>query len=132
MLTHKTNTDAFNFTAAVASRGYHVFKTTSTSWINAKVGDKVTVELEMTGSSLENRSNACAIRTKKKYFSNLTTIGRIPKWNFTACSLFRQDRRRKLMGMPSGGLEISLQLLFSNEQRENLDIMNALVNSLYD
>ena len=36
------------------------------------------------------------------------------------------------MGMPSGGLEISLQLLFSNEQRENLDIMNALVNSLYD
>ena len=36
------------------------------------------------------------------------------------------------MGVPSGGLEISLQLLFSSEQRENLDIMNALVNSLYD
>ena len=50
VLTHKTNTDAFNFTAAVASRGYHVFKTPSTSWIKAKVGDKLTVELEMTGS----------------------------------------------------------------------------------
>ena len=36
------------------------------------------------------------------------------------------------MGMPSGGLEISLQLIFSSGQRETLDIMNARVNSLYD
>ena len=66
VLIHKTNTDAFNFTAAVASRGYHVFKTTSTSWINAKVGDKVTVELEMTGLSLENRSECLCDQNKKE------------------------------------------------------------------
>ena len=66
VLTHKTNTDAFNFTTAVASRGYHVFKTTSTSWINAKVGDKVTVELEMTGSSLENRCECLCDQNKKE------------------------------------------------------------------
>ena len=48
---NKTNMDAFTFTATVASRSYHVYK--KTSWINAKVGDKVTVKLETTASSLE-------------------------------------------------------------------------------
>ena len=38
---NKTNMDAFTFTATVASRVYHVYKTTS--WIKAKVGDKVKV-----------------------------------------------------------------------------------------
>ena len=35
---------AYSFTAAVASRGYHVYK--NTSWTNAKVREKVTVEME--------------------------------------------------------------------------------------
>ena len=35
---NKTNMDAFTFTAIMASRGYRVNRTTS--WINAKVGDK--------------------------------------------------------------------------------------------
>ena len=48
---NKTNMDAFTFTATVVSVGYHVYKTTS--WINTKVGDKVTVELKTTASSLE-------------------------------------------------------------------------------
>ena len=52
---NKTNMDTF--TATVASRGYHVCKTTS--WINAKVGDKVIVELEATASSLETNPHAC-------------------------------------------------------------------------
>ena len=47
----KTNMDAFSFTTVVASRGYHIYKTTS--WNKAKVGDKVTVELETTALSLE-------------------------------------------------------------------------------
>ena len=57
-----TNMDAFTFTATVASRGYHIYKTTS--WINATVGNKVTVELETTASSLETNPYACAIRIK--------------------------------------------------------------------
>ena len=69
--------DAFTFTATVASRGYHIYKTTS--WINATVGNKVTVELETTASSLETNPYACAIRIKNKYFSNLITVGYIPR-----------------------------------------------------
>ena len=65
----KTNMDAFTFTATVASRGYQVYKTTS--WIIAKVGDKVTV------TSLETDPYGCAIRIKNKYFSNRITVGHI-------------------------------------------------------
>ena len=61
--------DSFTFPATVPSSCYHVYKTTS--WINPKVGDKVTVELETTTSSLETNPYACAIRMKNKYFSNL-------------------------------------------------------------
>ena len=74
---NKTNIDDFTFTVTVASSGYHVYKTTS--WINAIVGDKVTVELETTASSLEADPYACAIRIKNNYFSNLITVGHIPR-----------------------------------------------------
>ena len=37
-----------------------------TSWIKAKVGDKVRVELKTTASSLETDPYACAIRIKKQ------------------------------------------------------------------
>ena len=60
----KTNMDVFTFTATVASRGYHVYQTTS--WINAKIRDKLTVELETTASSLETDPYACAVRIKNK------------------------------------------------------------------
>ena len=59
---NKTNMDAFTYTANVALRDYHVYKTTS--WINAKVGDKVTEELETSASSLETDPYAFAIRIK--------------------------------------------------------------------
>ena len=62
---NKTNMNVFTFTATVSSRGYHAYKTGS--WINAKVGDTVTVELETTASSLEPDQYAVAIRIKNKY-----------------------------------------------------------------
>ena len=73
----KTSMYAFTFTATVVSRGWHLCK--ETSWINAKVRDKVTVELETTGSSLETDPYACSIRIKNKCFSNLITVGHNPR-----------------------------------------------------
>ena len=73
---NKTNMDAFTFTATMVSRSYHAYKTTS--WTNAKVRNKVTVELKTRASSLETTMYACAIRMKNKYFSNLITVGHIP------------------------------------------------------
>ena len=138
---NKTNMDGLIFTGTVASRDYHVYK--STSWINTKAGDKVTVELETAASSLETDPYACAIRIKNKYFSNLITVGHIPREISRHVYFFIKTEGRKVNGhvksltyrpssIPSGGLEIPLQLTFSCGQREILDIMNAFVSSLYD
>ena len=59
---NKTSMDAFTFTATVASRDYHLYKTKSCK--NAKVGDKVTVVLETTAPSLETDPYASGIRIK--------------------------------------------------------------------
>ena len=59
---NKTSMDSFTFTATVASRGYHLYETKS--WKNAKVGDKVTVELETTAPSLETDPYASGLRIK--------------------------------------------------------------------
>ena len=48
----------------LASNGYHVYKTRS--WINPKVGDKVTVELETTTLSLETDPYAFLCDQNKK------------------------------------------------------------------
>ena len=74
---NKTDMCALTFTVTVASRGYHVYKTTSC--VNANVVDKVTVELETTTSSLETVPYVCAIRIKNNYASNLITVGNIPR-----------------------------------------------------
>ena len=133
--------DAFNFTTTVASRGCRVCKTTSQ--INAKVGDKVTVELETTASSLETNPCACGIRIKNKYFSSLITVEHISRETSWHVYFFIMTEGGKVNGhvnpltcrpsfILSGGLEIPLQLTFLCRQREILDIMNAFVNSLYD
>ena len=125
----------------LTSRGYHVYKTTS--WINTKVGDKVTRELETTALSLETNPYACAIRIKNKYFSNLITVGHIPHEISQHVQFFIKIEGEKVNGhvksltfrpspIPSGSLETPLQLTFSCGLRETLDIMNTFVNSLYD
>ena len=57
---------AYSFTATVASRDYHVYK--NTSWTNAKVREKVTVEMETKKFSLELDPYACAIKIKSRSF----------------------------------------------------------------
>ena len=119
-------------------KDYHVYKTTS--WTNAKVGDKVTVELETTASSLETDPYACTIRIKNKYFF---TVGHIPCEISQHVHFFIKKEGGKVnehtkylthrpSSIPCGALEIPLQLTFSCGQRKTLDIMNAFVNSLYD
>ena len=138
---NKTNMDAFIFAAIVASRSYHVYK--KKSWINAEVGDKVTVGLETTASSLETDPYACAIRIKHKYFSNLITVGYIPHKISRHVHFFIKTEGGKVNGhvkfltyrpspLSPGSLEIPLQLTFSRGQGKTLDKMNAFVNSLYD
>ena len=75
--THNTTVImAYSFTVTVASGGYHVYK--NTSWTNARVGEKVTVEMETKKFSLEVDPYACAIKFKNCFFDSLITVGHIP------------------------------------------------------
>ena len=51
----------YSFQATVAARGYHVYE--STTWNQAKVGDKVLVEIESNKKSKEIDPCCCSIRT---------------------------------------------------------------------
>ena len=132
---------AYSFTAAVASRGYHVYK--NTSWTNAKVGEKVTVEIETKKFSLEVDPYACAIKIKNRFFDSLITVGHIPREISRHLHFFIKTEDGKVIGhvksltyrpspIPSGGLEIPLQLTFTCDDKLTLDLMNGFVKSLYD
>ena len=129
------------FTATVASRGYHVYK--NTSWTNAKVGEKVTVEMETKKSSLEVDPYACVIKIKNRFFDSLITVGHIPREISRHVHFFIKTEGGKIIGhvksltyrpstTPPGGLEIPLQLTFTCDDKLTLDLMNGLVKSLYD
>ena len=74
---NKTNTDVLTLLVTLASSSYYVYKTTFL--INAKLEIKLTVELQTTALSIETDMYACAIRIKNKFFSNLITVGHIPR-----------------------------------------------------
>ena len=132
---------AYSFTATVASRGYHVYK--NTSWSNAKVGEKVTVKMETKKSSLEIDPYACAIKIKNCFFDSLITVGHIPREISPHVLFFIRTEGGKVIGhvkswtyrlllIPSGGLEIPLQLTFTCHNKLTLDLMNGFVKRLYD
>ena len=131
----------YSFTATVASRDYHVYK--NTSWTNAKVGEKVTVDMETKKSSLEVDPYACAIKIKNPFFDSLITVGHIPREISRHVQFFIKTEGGKdidhvksltyrLSPIPSGGLEIPLQLTFTCDDKLTLNLMNGFVKSLYD
>ena len=138
---NKTVIKAYSFTATVASRGYHVYK--NKSWTNAKVGEKVTVEMETKKVSLEVDPYACAIKIKNCFFNSLITIGHLHCEISRHVHFFIKTESGKVIGhvksltyrpspIPSGGLEISLQLKFTCDDKLTLDLMNVFVKILYD
>ena len=132
---------AYSFAATVASRDYHVYK--NTSWTNAKVGEKVTVEMETKKSSLEVDPYACAIKIKNRFFDSLITVGHIPREISRHVHFFIKAEGGKVIGhiksltyrpsfILSRGLEILLQVAYTCDDKLTLDLMNAFVKSLYD
>ena len=87
---------AYSFTAAVASRGYHIYK--NTSWKNAKVGEKVIVEMEIKKSSLEVDPYACVLKTKNHFFDSLITVGHIPREISRHVHFFIKTKGGKVIG----------------------------------
>ena len=106
----------FSFNAAIASRGYHVYK--DTTWSNAKVGDEVKVEVETAPKSIAADPYSCAIKAKHSYFNGWKTVGHIPREISRYVYFFIKEEDGKVFGtlkslkykaspIPSGGLELT-------------------------
>ena len=99
--------------------------------------------METKKSSLEVDSYVCAIKIKNHFFDSLITVGHIPHELSRHVLFFIRTKGGKLIGhvksltyrvslIPSGGLEIPLQLTFTCDNKLTLDLMNGFVKSLYD
>ena len=65
------------FVEKITSLGYLIFR--STTWTNAKAGNKVTGMTDNDKSSLDIDPHACAIKIKHHYFGAYLTVGQIPR-----------------------------------------------------
>ena len=97
---------------------------------------KVTVEMETKKFSLEVDLYASAIRIKNCFFDSPTTVGHIPSEISRHVHFFIKTEDGKVIGhvksltyrpspIPSGGLEIPLQLTFTCDDKLTLDLMNG-------
>ena len=111
-----------NFQATIASRGYHVYK--ETTWSNAKVNEKVKIEIGTNPSSIAIDPYACAVKAKEKYFDRWKTFDHVPREISRYIYFYIKKESGKITGnvkplnykpspIASGRLEIPLQLTFS-------------------
>ena len=130
----------YNFQATIASRGYHVYK--ETTWSNAKVNEKVKIEIETNQSSIAINPYAYAVKSKEKYFDGWKTVGHVPREISRYIYFFIKKENGKITGnvkslnykplpIPSGGLEILLQLTFSCPVEWVRDKMKDFIDDFY-
>ena len=130
----------YHFQATVASRWYHVY--TETTWLNAKVNKKVKIEIETNQSSIAIDPYSCAVKAKEKYFDGWKTVGDVPREISQCIYFFIKKENRKITDnvkslnykpspIPSGGLEIPLQLTFSCPVEWARDKMKDFIDNFY-
>ena len=66
-----------SFQAKIASRGYHVYK--NTTWVDAREGDEVQVEIKTNKESMKVDPYAWAIRVNERFFGVIKVVGHIPR-----------------------------------------------------
>ena len=129
---------AYSFNATVAARGYHVYK--STTWVEAKVGDKVRVEIETGEESKKIDPYCCAI--KASVDQQVKTVGHIPREISRHVYFFLKEENGSIDGsvksiqykpspIPAGGLEIPLTLTFKSPRYATHLKMKEFVSTLY-
>ena len=130
-----------NFQATIASRGYHVYK--ETTWSNAKVNEKVNIEIETSQSLIAIDPYVCGVKTKEKYFDGRKAVGHVPRGiSRYIYFLIKKKKKGKFTGkvkslnyklstIPSAGTEIPLQLTFSCPEELLRDKMKDFIDDFY-
>ena len=129
-----------SFDSKIAARGYHVYK--NTTWKNAKVDQKVKVQVKTNKSSKESDPYARAIKVKNNFLDNWMTVEHIPREISRHCFYFIQEggsisghllsTNYKVSPIPAGGLELPLLLTFSVIEDKIFSLMKDFVKNLYD
>ena len=112
----------FDFKPIFASPGYHVF--IETAWSDAKVNDKVKIDIETNQSSITIDPYACAVKEKQKHFDGWKTVVHVPREISMYIYLFIQKESGRIsfsgkslnykpFSIPSKDLELPLLLTFS-------------------
>ena len=128
----------YSFQATVAAWGYHVYK--NTTWDQAKVVDKVLVEIESDKKCKEIDPHCCSIRTSVK--QQIKTVGHILREISWHVYLFLKDENSRIDGtvksidyrtspIPAGGLEIPLTLNFKCPRYIIHTKMKEFMSTLY-
>ena len=131
---------AYSFQAKVAARGYHVYK--YTTWEDAKIGDKVLIELNTDEKSKEIDPYCCSIKAMVGLPQQLKTVGHIPREISRHVYFFLKEENGQIDGtvhsvdyrpspVPAGGLEIPLVLNFKSSSYVTHMKMKEFVTSLY-
>ena len=128
---------AYSFNATIAARSYHVCK--STIWVEAKVGDKVCVEIEVDEASTKIDPYCCAI--KASVDQQVKTVGHISREMSRHVYFFLKKENGSIDGfvksiqykpsIPVGGLEIPLILTFKCPRYVTYLQMKEFVSTLY-
>ena len=122
------------------SRGFHVYK--ETTWSNAKVGDEVKVEVQISLKSIAYDPYLCAIKAKHEYFTGWKTIGQTPREISRYVYFFIKQEGDRIYGklkslkykrfpVPSGGLEVPLLLKCESQGKWVTDTMEHFVENFY-
>ena len=124
--------------ATVATQGYHIYK--NATWDQAKVGDKVLVEIESDKKSKEIDPYYCFIRTSVN--QQIETVGHIPREISSHIYFFLKDEHGHIDGtvksidyrpslIPAGRLEIPLTLNFKCPRYITHTKMKEFMSTLY-
>ena len=128
----------YSFQATAVGRGYHVYK--NTTWDQAKVGDKVLVEIESDKKSKEIDPYCCSIRTSVN--QQIKTVGYIPTEISRHVYFLLKDENDHIdrtvksidyspSPIPAGGLEIPLTLNFKSPRYIAHSKMKEFMSTLY-
>jgi len=130
------------FSTAVASRGFHVYK--AVEWNDIQLGDHVMIQRETSVDSPKIDRFSCAVRrlkTRGLVAPTLVTVGHVPLEISKLCHFFLihggeisgvvEDIVPRRSPIPSGGLEIKLKATFK-AVAPLADKMKVLLRAAYD
>ena len=128
----------FSFDKRIASRGYHVYRNSSSK--NAKAGQRLKVEKKTSATSKSIDPYACAFKIKNRFLDNWITVGHIPREILRHCYFFMKEGGEisgyfvstNYKPSPGGGLEVPLFLTFSVKNEQIFEQMIEFVTTLYD